>query len=115
MKQRERDRANVHRLRADGLSIRQIVAKLQVPRSTVAAWVRDEGEWYELRNCQLCGAPFRVNSGNHRFCEPRHAEKYARMYLAGRKPTKERYLDRIRELEAEIYALRTALESHALR
>ncbi|WP_028058908.1 helix-turn-helix domain-containing protein [Candidatus Solirubrobacter pratensis] len=110
MRQRDRNRANAHRLRVDGHSIRQIAKQLQVPRSTIAAWIRDEGEWHEYRNCQLCGSAFRVNGGNHRFCTRQHAEKYARMYLAGRKPKQERYRERIRELEAEVYVLRAALE-----
>lgn len=65
MRQIDRDRANAHKLRAEGLSIAQIAERLQRSRSAVGSWIHDEGEWYELRNCRLCGVAFRANCGNH--------------------------------------------------
>ena len=67
-----RDRANVHRLRARRAldpadRSRELQVCAQHGRRRGFA-MRASGT--SCRNCQLCGAPFRVNSGNHRFCEP---------------------------------------------
>lgn len=115
MRQLDRDRANSHKLRSEGLSISQIAERLNRSRGAVSAWVHNEGEWYEERNCQLCGVPFRANSGRHRFCSRAHQEKYARLYLNGRRPKEARYLERIRQLEAQVLVLREALARYEER
>jgi Homeodomain-like domain len=70
---RERAKANALALRAGGLSIQQVADRLGVPHSTVGQWLRGRGEWYEVRECELCGERFIRASGAQRFCTPQHA------------------------------------------
>jgi transcriptional regulator with XRE-family HTH domain len=104
----ERAKANALGLRANGLSIRQIAERLGVAHGTVADWLRGRGEWYEVRECQLCGDRFVAASGAQRFCSAAHAAKYRR--VLGPPTTLERYRERTDELEAELVRLRAQLE-----
>jgi transcriptional regulator with XRE-family HTH domain len=109
--ERERAQANARKLRASGLSIRQVAERLGIPRGTVAAWLRGRGEWYEIRECQLCGERYIAASGRQRFCTPQHAEKHRRVFGP---PTRlERYRERSRELEAELARLRAELTARS--
>jgi hypothetical protein len=102
--ERERAQANARKLRANGLSIRQVAQELGVPRGTVADWLRGRGEWYEVRECELCGERFIAGSGKQRFCTPGHADKHRRVFGP---PTRlDRYRARADELEAELARLR---------
>jgi Homeodomain-like domain len=74
----ERARGNAHKLRAEGLSLSQVAERLGVSRSAVAVWLRGVGEWYELRECRLCGERFIARSGTRRFCTTAHANKFRR-------------------------------------
>jgi IS30 family transposase len=67
-RERERARANALGLRANGLSINQIAERLGIAHGTVADWLRGRGEWYEVRECRLCGERFIAASGAQRFC-----------------------------------------------
>jgi transcriptional regulator with XRE-family HTH domain len=107
MTERERARANALGLRANGLSIRQISERLGIAHGTVADWLRGRGEWYEVRECLLCGERFIASSGVQRFCCRAHAAKYSRVF--GAPTTLERYQRRARELEAELELLRARL------
>jgi transcriptional regulator with XRE-family HTH domain len=107
MTARERAKANALGLRANGLSIRQIADRLGIPRGTVADWLRGRGEWYEIRDCELCGERFIAAVGRQRFCTPQHAAKHRRLY--GPPRAIDRYRERARELEAELAALRGQL------
>jgi hypothetical protein len=78
MRDYERAKANALKLRREGLSISQIAQRLDLPRWTVGGWVRGYGEWYEIRQCRLCGERFIARSGSHRFCTPAHAERFRR-------------------------------------
>jgi IS30 family transposase len=69
-RERERARANALGLRANGLSINQIAERLGIAHGTVADWLRGRGEWYEVRECRLCGERFIAASGAQRFCSP---------------------------------------------
>jgi hypothetical protein len=106
-RERERAKANALGLRANGLSINQIAERLGVAHGTVADWLRGRGEWYEVRECRLCGEPFIPASGAQRFCSRAHAAKYARVF--GAPSTLERYQHRARELEAELARLHALL------
>ena len=108
---RERARANALALRANGLSVRQVAARLGVPRGTVAAWLRGRGEWYELRECALCGERFIAASGRQRFCTPQHQAKHRRVF--GPPTAIDVYRERARALEAELAGLRARLEGRA--
>jgi transcriptional regulator with XRE-family HTH domain len=108
MTSRERAKANAHALRANGLSIRQISERLGIPESTVSDWLRGRGEWYEVRECLLCGERFIAGHGAQRFCSKAHGSKYASVFGAPR--TVERYQRRASELEAELARLRAQLE-----
>jgi hypothetical protein len=107
MTSRERARANALGLRANGLSIRQIAERLGVARGTVAGWLRGRGEWYEVRDCELCGDPFIAASGPQRFCTPQHAAKHRRVF--GPPRAVDVYQQRARELEAELATLQAQL------
>ena len=111
MTARERAKANAHALRANGLSIREIAARLDVPRGTVGMWLRGWGERYEIRNCDLCGERFIATTARQRFCTPQHAAKHRRLYGP---PTQcDRYRQRARELEAELARLRAELAARS--
>jgi hypothetical protein len=105
---RERAKANAHKLRANGLSIRQIAARLGVPKGTVGDWLRGRGEWYEVRECELCGERFIPATGRQRFCTPQHRAKHRRVF--GPPRAIDVYRERAHELEAELVALRAQLE-----
>jgi hypothetical protein len=104
----ERAKANALALRANGLSIRQIAARLNVPKGTVGGWLRGRGEWYEVRECELCGTRFIPASGRQRFCTTQHARKHRRVF--GPPTRRERYRQRARALEAELARLRAQLD-----
>jgi Homeodomain-like domain len=112
MTARERAKANAHALRANGLSIRQIADRLGVPKGTVGGWLRGRGEWYEVRECELCGERFIPASGRQRFCTPYHGAKHRRVF--GPPPAIDRHRDQAGELEAERAALRAELEARAI-
>lgn len=103
MTSRERPKANAFALRANGLSIRQVAERLGVSQSTVSDWLRGPGEWYEVRECRLCGERFIAAHGAHLFCSKAHAAKYGRVF--GAPSTVERYQRRASELEAELARL----------
>jgi hypothetical protein len=114
---RERARANALGLRANGLSIRQIAECLGVAHGTVADWLRGRGEWYEIRECQLCGERFIAASGAQRFCTRAHAAKYRRVFgprstaRGGPSSPLDRYRQRAREVAAELARVRAELEA----
>ena len=109
MTARERAQANALALRANGLSVRQVAERVGVPKGTVAAWLRGRGEWYELRDCALCGERFIAASGRQRFCTPQHASKHRRVFGP---PTRlDGYRERALALEAELADLRARLEA----
>jgi hypothetical protein len=111
MTARERAKANALALRANGLSVRQVAERIAVPRGTVAEWLRGRGEWYELRDCALCGDRFIAATGNQRFCMPQHRTKHRRVFGP---PTRlDAYRERARVLEAELAGLRGTLEDEA--
>jgi len=64
-------------------------------------------EWHQLRNCQLCGEPFIVGSGNQRFCTPGHARKHTQLF--GSPSVLDGYRERALDLEAELAKLRDEL------
>jgi AcrR family transcriptional regulator len=111
MTARERARANALALRANGLSVRQVAERVGVPKGTVAAWLRGRGEWYELRDCALCGERFIAASGRQRFCTPQHQTKHRRVF--GPPTPIDRYRERARLLEAELARLRARLKGRA--
>jgi hypothetical protein len=117
MTERERARANALGLRANGLSINQIAERLGIAHGTVADWLRGRGEWYEVRECRLCGERFIAASGSHRFCTKAHAAKYRRVFgpRAGeprRAPAVlDGYRQRARELAAELARVRAELDA----
>jgi Homeodomain-like domain len=76
----EHKRAHACALRAHGLTITQISDRLGVPRSTVGGWLLGEGEWFDVRDCQLCGERFIPASPRQVFCCRQHASKYKRIY-----------------------------------
>jgi transcriptional regulator with XRE-family HTH domain len=112
MTRRERAKANALALRANGLSIQQIADRLGVPHSTVGQWLRGRGEWYEIRDCELCGEPFIRASGAQRFCTPQHANKHRRLFRPPR--AIDIYRERARELEAELANLRGQDDARAI-
>jgi hypothetical protein len=104
---REWAKANALGLRANGLSIRQIADRLGVPKGTVGEWLRGRGEWYEVRECALCGERFIAAAGKQRFCTPQHAAKHARVF--GPPRAIDVYRQHACELEAELAHLRAQL------
>ena len=109
---RERAKANALALRAGGLSIQQVADRLGVPHSTVGQWLRGRAEWYEVRECELCGERFIRASGAQRFCTPQHAGKHRRLF--GPPRAIDIYRERARELEAELARLRAQLDARAI-
>src|SRR5688572_256543 len=107
MTSRERAKANALGLRANGLSIRQIADRLGIPRGTVADWLRGRGEWYEVRECELCGERFIPAGGRQRFCTSQHRAKHRRVF--GPPRAIDVYQRRARELETELAALQAQL------
>jgi hypothetical protein len=107
MTRRERAKANAPGLRANGVSIRQIADRLDLPTGTVGGWLRGRGEWYELRTCELCGERFIAATGRQRFCTRQHARMHPRVF--GPPTLRERYQQRARELEAEVAIPRARL------
>jgi hypothetical protein len=107
MTARERAKANALALRANGLTIKQIAEHLGVPKATVGGWLRGRGEWYEVRECALCGESFIAAHGRQRFCIPQHRAKHRRVF--GPPSARERYRQRALALEAELTALRAQL------
>jgi hypothetical protein len=105
---RERLKANALGLRANGLSIRQIAERLGVPKGTVGGWLRGRGEWYEVRECELCGERYIPATGRQRFCTREHARKHRRVF--GPPRAIDVYRGRARQLEAELMVLRAELE-----
>ena len=94
MSARERAKANANALRANGLTIARIADRLGVPRATVGGWLRGRGEWYEVRECALCGERFIAASGRQRFCTRKHAAKHRRVF--GPPTARERIRERAR-------------------
>ena len=101
---RDRERANAIALRANGLSIREVAERLEVPKGTVGGWLRGRGEWYAVRECALCGERFIAASGQQRFCSPAHQQKHRRVF--GPPSAIDAYRERARALEAELARLR---------
>ena len=112
MSTRERAKANALGLRANGLTIVRIAERLGVPRATVGGWLRGCGEWYEVRECELCGERFIAASGRQRFCTRKHAAKHRRVF--GLPTARERIRERARELEAELAVLRGQFDARAI-
>jgi hypothetical protein len=112
MTARERAKANALGLRANGLSIRQIADRLGVPRATVAGWLRGRGEWYEVRECELCGERFIAATARQRFCTPQHAAKHGRVF--GPPRAIDVYRERARELKGQLAALRAKLDARTV-
>jgi hypothetical protein len=67
----ERERAQAVALRAQGLPSREIAERLELPVSTVAAWLRRRPT-FAVRACRLCGQRFVPTNGRQRFCTPAH-------------------------------------------
>jgi hypothetical protein len=109
---RERAKANALGLRASGFSIGQIAERIGVPESTVGGWLRGRGEWYEVRECVLCGERFVAASGVQRFCTRQHADMHRRVF--GPSLAVDVYRERARELEAELAGLRAELDARAI-
>src|SRR5687768_13374971 len=104
MTNRERERANANRLRAEGLSIAEIAARLGVPRGTVGGWLRGKGERWLIRECALCGERFVTHTALQRYCAPAHQAKHRRLY--GPPKGVERLQQQAGELEDELARLR---------
>ena len=94
-------------LRANGLTVTQIAARLDAPRSTIGGWLAGYGAWSELRDCELCGEHFIPTSPKQRFCSPAHADKHYRVFGAPRAIAA--YRERAQALEAELTSLRARI------
>jgi hypothetical protein len=95
------------KLRAEGLTVTEIAARLDAPRSTLGGWLCGIGEWSDARACELCGEHFIATSPKQRFCTPAHAAKHHRVIAAPRAIAECR--KRAGVLEAELASLRAAL------
>jgi hypothetical protein len=104
---RERAKANAFALRANGLSIREVAERLGVPKGTVGGWLRGRGEWYAIRECELCGERFIAASSQQRFCTSAHQHKHRRVF--GPPSAIDAYRERARALEAELARLHERL------
>jgi Homeodomain-like domain-containing protein len=91
-------------LRGKGLTVTQIAALLNAPRSTIGGWLRGYGEWSDVRECPLCGERFIATSPKQRFCSQAHAAKHYRVFGAPR--AIEAYRQRAQALEDELRELR---------
>jgi hypothetical protein len=94
-------------LRAKGLTVTQIAARLDAPRSTIGDWLCGFGEWSDVRDCELCGERFIPTSPKQRFCSPAHAAKHHRVFGAPRAIAA--YRQRAQALEDELRALRARI------
>jgi hypothetical protein len=112
MSARERAKANAHALRANGLTIAQIADRIGVPKANVGGWLRGRGEWYDVRECELCGEPFIPGNGRQRFCTRAHQRKHARVF--GPPTAIDSYRERARGLESELAVLRAELDARAI-
>lgn len=68
--------------REQGLSYREVSEKLGVPKSTVADWLRNVGEYWQYRKCRLCGEMFRCYHWRRVYCCKEHGRKWERIYGA---------------------------------
>jgi len=110
--ERERAHANAYKLRAEGLSIREIAARLDVPRGTVGQWLRGVGERVLIGECELCGDRFVSERADRRFCCGAHGAKYKRVF--GPPSRLALLIERARALEAELRPLRARLAGREL-
>jgi hypothetical protein len=90
-----------------GLTVTQIAARLDAPRSTIGDWLAGYGAWTDVRDCELSGERFIPTSPKQRFCTSAHAAKHHRVFGAPR--AMEAYRQRARALEAELRDLRARL------
>src|SRR5262245_23769330 len=94
-------------LRAKGLTVTQIAARLDAPRSTIGDWLAGYGAWTDVRECELCSERFIPTSPKQRFCSPAHASKHHRVFGAPR--TIAAYRERAQALEDELRDLRARI------
>jgi hypothetical protein len=94
-------------LRAKGLTITQIAARLDAPRSTIGGWLSGYGEWSDVRACGLCGEHFIATSPKQRFCSRAHAAKHYRVF--GAPCAIEAYRQRAQALEDDLCDLRARI------
>jgi transcriptional regulator with XRE-family HTH domain len=73
--------ATARALRREGLSIREVAARIGVARSTVGDWLKGEGEPLYVKTC-WCGERFVARHGKARSCSQAHA--YKRYKIFGR-------------------------------
>jgi Sigma-70, region 4 len=71
----ERARSQAVALRVQGLPSREIAQHLELPVSTVAAWLRRRPT-FAVRACRLCGQRFVPTNGRQRFCTPAHQREH---------------------------------------
>ena len=108
MRERELAHANAFKLRAEGLSIKEVAERLGVSRGTVGHWLHGVGERVLIRDCQLCGERFVTHSTRRRFCSLSHAQKYRRLF--GPPATADLLRERAEHLEDELARLRARLD-----
>jgi hypothetical protein len=94
-------------LRAKGLTVTQIAASLDAPRSTIGDWLAGYGEWSDVRDCELCRERFIPTSPKQRFCTPAHRNKHHRVFGAPRAIAA--YRQRAQALEDELRELRARI------